>query len=106
MSERVVHVDYADYDVYIGRSVLSRGLKASKWQNPFRIHPKRKHDPEERQRVVEEYRQYLLKSPALLARLPELEGKVLGCWCKFPGAADVPCHGDVLVELLEASRNG
>ena len=29
----------------------------------------------------------------------ELEGKVLGCWCKPLG-----CHGDVLVEVLECSR--
>jgi hypothetical protein len=31
----------------------------------------------------------------LLARLPELRGKDLACWCK-PGAA---CHADVLLEL-------
>lgn len=31
-----------------------------------------------------------------MAALPELKGR-LGCWCK-PEA----CHGDVLVELLEA----
>ena len=31
----------------------------------------------------------------LIARLPELAGKNLACWCK-PGA---PCHADVLLEL-------
>lgn len=31
----------------------------------------------------------------LLARLPELRGKDLACWCK-PGEA---CHADVLLEL-------
>lgn len=31
----------------------------------------------------------------ILARLPELRGKNLACWCK-PGE---PCHADVLLEL-------
>lgn len=31
----------------------------------------------------------------ILARLPELRGKNLACWCK-PGT---PCHADVLLEL-------
>jgi hypothetical protein len=31
----------------------------------------------------------------ILARLPELRGKTLACWCK-PGT---PCHADVLIEL-------
>lgn len=33
-----------------------------------------------------------------LARLPELRGKNLACWCK-PGT---PCHADVLMELANA----
>lgn len=32
---------------------------------------------------------------AILARLPELRGKNLACWCK-PG---YPCHADVLIEM-------
>jgi hypothetical protein len=31
----------------------------------------------------------------IIARLPELRGKNLACWCK-PGT---PCHADVLIEL-------
>jgi hypothetical protein len=34
----------------------------------------------------------------ILARLPELRGKNLACWCK-PGC---PCHADVLLELANA----
>jgi hypothetical protein len=45
--------------------------------------------------VIRKYREYLLSNPDLLDRLPELEGKTLGCWC-----APKPCHGDVLVEIL------
>ena len=32
---------------------------------------------------------------ALLARLPELRGHDLACWCPLDG----PCHADVLLEL-------
>ena len=28
--------------------------------------------------------------------LGELRGKILGCWCK-----PKPCHGDILVKLVE-----
>lgn len=35
-----------------------------------------------------------MNSPEHLARIPELEGKILGCWC-----APQACHGDVLAEL-------
>jgi hypothetical protein len=31
----------------------------------------------------------------ILARLPELAGKDLACWCPLDG----PCHADVLLEL-------
>ena len=34
-------------------------------------------------------------------KLSELKGKRLGCWCK-----PAPCHGDVLVELIEEMESG
>jgi len=37
--------------------------------------------------------------PEAKGRLLNLRGKVLGCWCKKRG--DEPCHGDVLVKLIE-----
>lgn len=83
MSERrtVVHCKRAPHDVYIGRP--------SKWGNPFRIGR-----DGTRAEVIAKYRAYLLGSPVLMAALPELRGKVLGCWC-----APQACHGDVLAEL-------
>jgi hypothetical protein len=39
--------------------------------------------------------------PDLLARVSELAGKRIGCWCK-PAA----CHGDVLAELADALPSG
>ncbi len=43
---------------------------------------------------------WLRTQPDLLAALPELEGKVLGCWC-----SPQECHGDVLIRLTQ-SLNG
>ena len=34
-----------------------------------------------------------------MAQLPELKGKVLGCWCAPEG-----CHGDVLAELADSLK--
>jgi hypothetical protein len=74
------------FDVYIGRG--------SKWRNPFRIgvHGNR-------EEVIRKYKDYLLSKPELMGSLEELRGKVLGCFCK-----PKPCHGDVLVELLDSEH--
>jgi hypothetical protein len=76
------------YDVYIGRQTRT-GLKKSKWHNPFIIGK-----DGDRETIIEMYREYLKVRPDLIAALPELKGKMLGCWCK-PDA----CHGDILAEL-------
>ena len=84
---RVVHCKKESYDVYIGRANPRNGLSASIWRNPFK-------GP----RAIERYRKYI-KAPAqawLRKRLPELRGKVLGCWCR-----PQECHGDVLAELAD-----
>lgn len=80
------------YDVYIGRANGRYGLPRSKWANPFSLRPGASNA--ERHEVIECYRAWLLDQPELVAALPELRGKILGCWC-----APKPCHGDVLVEL-------
>ena len=46
------------------------------------------------------YRLWLLGNPELLGQLEELRGKTLVCHCK-----PLPCHGDVLVELLHEPPN-
>lgn len=80
---RVVHWRAEPFDVFIGRPSI--------WANPFRIG-----QDGTRFMVIEKYRAWILTQPHLLARLPELKGKTLGCWCK-PQA----CHGDVLAELVD-----
>lgn len=72
------------YDIYIGRP--------SKWGNPFRIGL-----DGTREEVMEKYREYVQGRPNLVASLPGLRGKVLGCFCR----PRKPCHGDVLLELAE-----
>lgn len=85
---KVVHCKKEKYDVYIGRP--------SKWGNPFshKDDTKAKFKTATREEAVASFRTYLLTNPDLLAALPELRGKTLGCWCS-PQA----CHGDVLLEL-------
>src|SRR5688500_8920330 len=87
MTPAVVHCKRAVYDVYIGRP--ARGLPGSKWANPFRIGR-----DGDRGEVIAKYEAWICGRSDLLADLPELAGKVLGCWC-HPEA----CHGDVLVRL-------
>ena len=81
-----------DCDVYIGRSCFMGGwnLNPSKWANPYTIQ-----DCGTAEKAIEKYRKYIMTKPELLASLHELKGKRLGCWC-----APNPCHGDVLVELV------
>lgn len=62
------------------------------WGNPFEMPA-----DGDRATVIANYRDhYLPHKPGLLASLPDLRGKVLGCWCT-PEA----CHGDVLKAWAE-----
>lgn len=86
----VVHCQKSDYDIYIGRQ--NGNLPQSKWANPFVIGK-----DGNRAECIEKYRDWINSQPQLLADLHELEGKVLGCWCK----PDKSCHGDILVEMIQ-----
>lgn len=93
MTWKVVHCKREKFDVYIGRP--------SKWGNPFRSGVTRV-GPNiiGRMEAIALYREWIQSQPQLLAALPELRGKVLGCWC-----APLPCHGDVLA-LLANTEDG
>jgi len=86
MKRKIVHCQRDSYDVYIGRG--------SKWGNPYKIGV-----DGTRSEVIEKYRNYILNNKELLNDLPELKGKILGCWC-YPKR----CHGEVLLELIEQQR--
>ena len=83
---KVVNKYKEPFDVYIG--------SGSKWGNPFRIGI-----DGNRAQVIKLYHEYILKQPHLMKALPELKGKVLGCYC-----APKPCHGDILIQLVGAER--
>jgi hypothetical protein len=83
---RAVHCKRDRHHVYIGRP--------SPWGNPFVLGR-----DGTREQVIERYEAWLLANEELMAALPQLRGKVLGCWCAPRG-----CHGDVLVALANASR--
>lgn len=87
--------------VYVGRRVRWAGDNPYvrgpyDWSNPYKLGR-----DADRATIIERYEtQYLARRLDLLERLPELRGKVLGCWC-----APQPCHGDVLARLATPSRD-
>jgi len=82
MATRVVNRRTGEpYDLMVDRT--------SFWGNPFHVGV-----DGTRSEVIAKYRAMVLSRPDMLARLPELRGKVLGCWCK-----PRQCHADVLAEL-------
>lgn len=92
MMTKVVNKYKEPYNVYIGRG--------SKWGNPFKLTSE-----DQRDKVISDYRKYLwkqVKSGEITKQdLLELDGKVLGCFCK-----PKKCHGDVIVKAIEwAKRN-
>lgn len=92
MKTKVVSVRSESCDVYIGRAMGK--WAGSPFANPFKVGR-----DGTRAQCIERYREYLLGKPELLALLPQLKGKTLGCWCK-----PQDCHGDVIVEILEGSE--
>lgn len=76
--------------VYIGRdmSFYVKGANKSKWSNPFSC---KKYG---RQKCIQLYEEYIIENKDLMNALPELKGKILGCWCKPES-----CHGDILMKL-------
>lgn len=91
----VVHCKRDRYDVYIGRP--------SKWGNPFShlSNTLAQYSVDTRDEAIKEYEAWLRNQPELMAALPELRDKVLGCWCK-PKA----CHGDVLAKIVNELKPG
>lgn len=93
LSVKVVNINFDEpYDVYIGRP--------SKWGNPFshRSNTLAQYRVASREEAIAEYRKWVQQQPELMAALPELRGKTLGCWCK-----PLSCHGDILSELANES---
>ena len=86
------------YFVYVGDYVWRTEYIRSDWYNPP---PRVGEDKSEAKRneVCDAYEKRLNNRPELLARLQELKGKVLGCWC-YP----LRCHGDYLAGLANGDQ--
>lgn len=112
--QELVKLGYDDFmdwitnknNLYIGRdmSYYVPGAVGSVWGNPFPVDKvgksgKNNKNSTPRYTLDESlirFRQHIESSPELIAKLPELKGKTLGCWCK-----PKRCHGDILTELVE-----
>lgn len=77
---KVVHHKKEKYDVYIGRPGI--------WGNLFSV------EEFGRDEAIRKYEEWIKTQPNLLKKIPELKGKVLGCWCK-----PQKCHGDILLKM-------
>jgi hypothetical protein len=90
-------------NVYIGRKgvVFIDGVRFPKydsiWANPFKID-----NGCTRIQAINKYRTYITNKlnndEISIETLLTLKDKKLGCWCKDNDY--IPCHGDVLVELI------
>jgi hypothetical protein len=86
--------------VYVGRQVRWAGENPYvrgpyDWSNPYKLGR-----GTDRATIIGRYEtEHLAKRSDLLERIPELRGKVLGCWC-----APEACHGDVLARLAMAGN--
>jgi hypothetical protein len=80
----VVHCKKDPYDIYCGRPSI--------WGNPFEIGK-----DGTRKEVIAKFKKYLLENQELVDKLPELRGKILGCWC-----APKACHCDVLADFANS----
>lgn len=92
---KVVNKYKEPYDVYIGRG--------SKWGNPYShlsSGTKAGFIVATREESIECYRDYLWKcirnGDVTIQKLVELDGKILGCFCKPKS-----CHGDIIVKAVE-----
>ena len=90
-------------NIYIGRAGIvfidkQRFPKeASPWANPFKVgEGKGKHTREEAVKLYEGFVRDRIKDPKWKEELLKLKGKNLGCWC-----SPEPCHGDVLMKIIE-----
>lgn len=89
-------------NIYIGRGwivFVERDGKKFRYPppSPFR-------NPFKGSDAIDNYRVYLIQEiqsgNITIDQLRELKGKTLGCWCKTKKTPNQPCHGDVIVEIM------
>ena len=88
---KVVHWKKEKFDVYCGRPSI--------WGNPY-SHKEgtlAKFKVSSRKEAIDKYESYLLNNLELMAKLPELKNKTLGCWCK-----PLTCHCDIIKKHVDS----
>lgn len=120
MTELVVHClkkHYPLYDVYIGRPFryIHHTIPGANgfWGNPWNVEKDENKEeiPGSREQVIDKHQEWLMSDKEIwiderprrsnkqvIHRLPELKGKILGCFCRPEKA----CHGDLLAILANA----
>lgn len=95
---RVVHVDHAPYDVYIGRDMSARNPKytGSVWRNPYKSS-----EVGSVANAVRMFSGLVEADPAKKAAVVSLRGRTLGCWCKNRDDISAMCHGEVLAAMAD-----
>jgi len=90
MATRVVNVRTEKCDVYVARP--------SRWGNPYshQANTLATFRVRSREEAIAAYETWICQQPELLAALPTLKGKILGCFCS-PAA----CHAEVLARLAD-----
>ena len=81
---------------YIGKQYSDKKgtWKESVFANPFLVGK-----DGNREQCLKKYEKHVRSSPEIWRELPNLKGKVLGCWCH-----PKPCHGDILIKLIRESE--
>lgn len=98
---RVGHWKFDECDVYIGRG--------SDWGNPYataKVARRSKFNVIVSEDPIADFENWIKGNVPLLARLPELQGKILGCFCVRLGTDDRTCHGSVLARLADTDEDG
>lgn len=102
---KVVHHKSEHYDVLIDRTTI--------FGNPWTHKERTAADfvVASRHEAIQNYRKWLIgedfqnvfpeRRQKILDNLHKLRGLTLGCWC-----SPLPCHGEVLVELVEGKEPG
>lgn len=97
----VRHLQRSDFDIYIGRwHPRFPNEPTYKWGNPYTL------KDFTRQQAIDKYEELVRSTPALMASLPELEDKRIGCWCVekpisvIRPSQDRVCHGEPLIKLV------
>ncbi|KAK3096136.1 hypothetical protein FSP39_023615 [Pinctada imbricata] len=87
-------------NLYIGCGISYLNLPSSKWNNPFDV---KTYGTTTALSLYKDYVRYCTKlydGKTLWDALEEIDGKVLGCWCR-----PYKCHGDILFLLLQEKRD-